>query len=163
MREEFQKIINLIKIANGVDGRKKIQKMVYILKQKGMGFKEPFKYHHFGPYSSQLQIELNALVEWKIIEETKSDNSYCYTISEDQSYDEQQYNDDEDYRNLIKYLKTQSPSILELVSTFYFLKNKGYDSFGAIKQKTLYLKPHIENVMENAVSVYDHIESQYIT
>jgi uncharacterized protein len=159
MRKEFQKIVSLVKMCNGITGRKKIQKMVYILKQKGMGFTEPFIYHHFGPYSSELQIELNALVEWGILSESQQpDTSYRYSLSGEDNPENQ---DNEKYRNLAQYLNEQSPKVLELVSTMYYLKNKGYENFKAIQQKTLTLKPNLAHEMDNALKVYDEVESKF--
>ncbi len=155
MREEFQEIINFIKIADGIAEQKKIQNMVYILKQKGMNFKEPFTYHHFGPYSSELQIELNALVEWGILNGRESGMTYHYSIPENNKIESK---DDETYKDLIQYLNKQSPQVLELVSTLYYLKNKGYESFKDIQQKTLSLKSHLAKEMKNALNVYEHLE-----
>lgn len=49
LKEDFVKILELVKTCGSVTSRKRFQFLVYILQQKGLGFKERFKYH---PYPS---------------------------------------------------------------------------------------------------------------
>ena len=62
--KNFEKILALIKLTdNKIDGRTKFQKIVYILKNNGVNFEEQFKYHYFGPYSPELQLEIEELID----------------------------------------------------------------------------------------------------
>lgn len=65
-----------------VHGRKKLQKMIHLLKSAGNEFPFKFRYHHYGPYSSQLQSEMNRLVSEGFIVEKLEDGTYTYEITE---------------------------------------------------------------------------------
>ena len=45
LKEDFVKILELVKTCGSVTSRKRFQFLVYILQQKGLGFKERFKFH----------------------------------------------------------------------------------------------------------------------
>lgn len=55
----------------GLEGRLRVQKLMYLLQQKGVPALEPvfFQYHHYGPFSADVVDILNEAVGSKIVEE----------------------------------------------------------------------------------------------
>jgi|GEM_PF-1922993 len=75
-------MLYLIKKFNGIDGRKKFQKLVVLAKlEKKYNFSFQFDRHLFGPYSIDLQRCLNNLVSDGIVSEKKDDLNYAYNIT----------------------------------------------------------------------------------
>ncbi|NLC51352.1 MAG: hypothetical protein GX764_03480, partial [Firmicutes bacterium] len=64
-------------------GRKRLQKTVYLLQQIGFPYAGKFTYHHYGPYSSELQAEIDRLVDYRLLSETYNNKAYIYKITED--------------------------------------------------------------------------------
>ncbi|MDB6118908.1 MAG: hypothetical protein JWO08_2689, partial [Verrucomicrobiaceae bacterium] len=60
----------LFKGVSHVEGRKKLQKMVHILQEFGVPFGVRFGYHHYGPFSEQLQDSLQSFQHDGLIAET---------------------------------------------------------------------------------------------
>jgi len=75
-------LINFFSIFDKIVGRKRIQKMLYILKYK---FKQPlpfeFEKAYFGPYSRKIQDVIDNLVAMGLIKEVR-ELSYIYSITE---------------------------------------------------------------------------------
>jgi uncharacterized protein YwgA len=59
----------LFKATTGIEGRKKLQKMVHILQAFGVPFGVRFGYHHYGPFSEDLQDKIQTLQYDKLIKE----------------------------------------------------------------------------------------------
>ena len=59
----------LFKATTGIEGRKKLQKMVHILQEFGIPFGVRFGYHHYGPFSEDLQDKIQSLQYDKLINE----------------------------------------------------------------------------------------------
>lgn len=87
MLQEHAKIVDFISTAEGVTGRKKLQKMIYILKKIGMPFQEKYEFHIYGPYSEELTARVEELCDMGFIHEQKEDKSsyvqYRYTVTEE--------------------------------------------------------------------------------
>lgn len=63
-------LLELLDRLGGVQGRKKLQKLVYIAKLEGVPIEDDFFFHYYGPYSSGLASRVDQLVEAKQLEET---------------------------------------------------------------------------------------------
>lgn len=127
--ENYANIIELLRIAGKIDGRKKLQKMVYILKNLGADFGEDFYFHYYGPYSDVLTMELEELKSMNIIkEDVKGHDSYFPTYTYEMNIDDIDVKGNlEDYRELIRELNRRNSRFLELVATIiYFKKEKDY-------------------------------------
>ncbi len=85
MLQEHAKIVDFISTAEGVTGRKKLQKMIYILKKIGVPFQEKYEFHIYGPYSEELTARMEELCDMGFILEQKEDKSsyvqYRYTVT----------------------------------------------------------------------------------
>ena len=72
----------LILAAGGeVVGKVRLQKMVYLLEQMGMGDEYSFDYHHYGPYSTELADEMDEAVFYQRVSEDKRQRSDGVTYS----------------------------------------------------------------------------------
>lgn len=87
MLQEHAKIVDFIFTAEGVTGRKKLQKMIYILKRIGQPFQEKYEFHIYGPYSEELTARVEELCDMGFILEQKEDKSsyvqYRYTVTDE--------------------------------------------------------------------------------
>lgn len=66
----------LLRSVTEIEGRKKLQKMVHILQDFGVPFEVRYGYHHYGPFSEQLQESVQSFMHDGLIAETKVDGSY---------------------------------------------------------------------------------------
>ncbi|GGL50116.1 YwgA family protein [Sporolactobacillus putidus] len=87
MLEDHAKIAALIHQAGEIAGRKKLQKMVYILQKIGFPFHETYRFHFYGPYSEELTMQLEELCDFGFIlekqTETSGEHYYCYRLTEE--------------------------------------------------------------------------------
>ena len=87
MLQEHAKIVDFIATAEGVTGRKKLQKMIYIMKKIGQPFQEKYAFHIYGPYSEELTARVEELCDMGFILEQKEDKSsyvqYRYTVTDE--------------------------------------------------------------------------------
>jgi len=63
-------LLALLDRLGGVQGRKKLQKLVYIAKLDGLPLEDDFFFHYYGPYSSGLASRVDQLVESEQLAET---------------------------------------------------------------------------------------------
>ncbi|MBE3591898.1 MAG: hypothetical protein IMW84_03205 [Thermoanaerobacter sp.] len=127
--ENYANIIELLRIAGKIEGRKKLQKMVYILKNLGADFKEDFYFHYYGPYSDVLTIELEELKSINVIkEDVKEHDNYFPTYTYELNIDDIGVKGDlENYKEVIYRLNRENSRFLELVATImYFKEEKKY-------------------------------------
>ena len=155
--ENMTKILALVKLANNkVEGRTKFQKLVYILKNKGVNFKHKFNYHYFGPYSADLQLEIEELVDQGILIE-KSFNPYIYQIKEEWL---KNINTDmlKNKKTLIEYLNSRDYQELELIATIYYLVNTSIKDEKIIRNKLNILKPNLTHKIDSAFKIYNNLQ-----
>src|SRR5699024_6984368 len=65
------KLLHFFIEANEVTGRKKLQKMIYILQVCGIPFGEKFHYHFYGPYSEELSLRVEELCNLGFLKEDR--------------------------------------------------------------------------------------------
>ncbi len=87
MLQEHAKIVDFIATAEGVAGRKKMQKMIYILKKLGAPFQEKYEFHIYGPYSEELTARVEELCDMGfLLEELEDKGSYVqykYSVTQE--------------------------------------------------------------------------------
>jgi len=73
----------LLGLVHKVEGRTRLQKMIYLLKERGMlDFTYNFIPYFFGPYSSDLQNDVNLLASLGLINVKKHDFFYTHVLSD---------------------------------------------------------------------------------
>jgi uncharacterized protein YwgA len=158
MEPTTNKLMRFFQTIGKIDGRIKLQKVIYILQEKGCDFDLYFKYALYGPYSADLQLEIDFLKKIKFLKEEKSDgNNYKYVLNDKFHSDLPKL--DEKYLDLISLLLSKESQLLEVTSTIYYLKNQRYDSDISIKEKIEILKPNLAGKIPNAFELYHNIES----
>ncbi|MDD3888844.1 MAG: hypothetical protein PHT79_09335 [Syntrophomonadaceae bacterium] len=155
-------LLDLLETVDTVKGRKKLQKTVHMLQIRKNPFNFDYQYHFYGPYSSELQIEVNSLVKEGFVIETKMDETYVYQITEKgktfKKNLESQFKESVNVEHeLSQLLNRQSTSLLEMASTYAYLLDNGYEPSEA-KNKCKELKPHLIKEMDSAIKFYnEHI------
>lgn len=125
MLTNHAKLMQFFSVANEVTGRKKLQKMIYILQKCDVPFEEKYQFHFYGPYSEELSLRTEELCNLGFITEEKEDKSnyfqYYYKITNDgQDFLSQFKLDMPDFTEKVGLLKEKSSRFLELVSTMLY-------------------------------------------
>ena len=159
LNKEYSSLLNLLELTGEIEGRIKFQKIVYILQSKGFPFSFKYKYHHFGPYSVDLQLGIEELVDNNLIKESGSD-PYKYTLSEQIP---PKGNDKPFLKNkdIIDLLNITDYRILELVSTIYYIKERGFKACDVIKKQLELLKPNLSKKINEAYDYYLELENDF--
>lgn len=160
MMGNYGNILALLDEAGEINSRKKIQKIVYFLQKKFSLFNEKFSLHQFGPYSSELQIELDQLDEAGLISQRFSnfvleDKGRTF-LKKDLKISEKFESDE--VKQLIKKLNDIPPFKLESMATIAYFEQ----SYGRNKEelrKAIHdIKPHLDDVFEEAWGMLDEFE-----
>lgn len=162
MLNDYYSIIELLRIAGEIEGRKKMQKIVYILKSLGANFIEDFYFHYYGPYSDTLTVKLEELKSMNIIEEIKDESGafpkYTYRLKIE---DNDIKNGLEKYRSLIDILNGQNARFLELVATVIYFNQEGYsreeicEKVKIVKSEKNYTDDEIDSVFDFLKRIHD--------
>ncbi len=141
-------LAQLLKVLGRVDGRKKLQKVVHILKELGVPFTEPFEYSLHGMYSQQLRGEVESLVSGGLVAEEPYGEgqmrAYTYTANLDLTalLKEGGLSDKPEWASLARELNRMTPRQAEGVSTALFLRRRGLRG-QELASRLLELKPHL--------------------
>lgn len=122
------KLIHFFQLTGGVTGRKKLQKMIYILQKSAVPFEEKYQFHFYGPYSEELTLRVEELCNLGFIEETREDKAnyfqYHYDVTKaGEDFLKQFTLDMPDITDKTKLLQSRSSRFLELVSTILFFEH----------------------------------------
>lgn len=151
------KIMHFFSIANDVTGRKKLQKMIYILKKSQIPFAEKFQFHFYGPYSEELTLRMEELCNLEFLDEMKEDKGnyyqYKYEITNaGQTFLDQFELDMPNIAGQIELLKAKSSRFLELTATMLFFdelsKQEVEDKVNIVKPKQKYTKDEMAEAWE---------------
>lgn len=136
---QYDGIIGFLGVVQSLEGRKKLQKAIYLAKEYGFpGLKERFEFHLYGPYSETLANEVQELVHLGVVTErevVRHYPTYVYEIGEAASkYFDQQIAAARSYQELAHFIVKQETRILELAATLHYLVSRGYDRAEAERQ-----------------------------
>lgn len=128
MLQEHARIVQFIAMANEVNGRKKLQKMIYIAKKMDFPFAEKYELHMYGPYSEELTLRVEELCEMGFLDERCEDKGsyvqYSYNVTEEgERFGEMAETPHEKLGDCISRLSGKSSRFLELVSTLLYFDN----------------------------------------
>lgn len=140
-------------------GKKILQKIVYLIEQKGINLGYDYGLHFYGPYSGDLDADAALLSAEGIIEFDYSGYSHLMSIDEENfSVEPYKLSSEQiaEIDNLIKRFEGETPSELELLTTAIYaydhLENKAAESIinGVKKIKgSKYSEEHILDSLEN--------------
>ncbi|MEF3366065.1 hypothetical protein V3H18_05895 [Methylocystis sp. 9N] len=122
-------VVGVVALSGGeLVGRIRLQKIVYLLEQKGLKSDAKFTYHHYGPYSEAIADAVTDAKFWDTLEETtefrKLDGApFSIFRSHRPMSDFQQLGElsQEGARNLLARLNSESSTALELAATIHWL------------------------------------------
>jgi uncharacterized protein YwgA len=124
MLEDHAKIAALIDQAGVMPGRKKLQKIVYILQKLGFPFYETYHFQFYGPYSDELSMQLEELCDFGfVLEEGRSGSGSTpgYRLSEAGKGFLYHYKHIlPDVKDDVEKLVSERTDFLELVSTLLY-------------------------------------------
>lgn len=143
MLTNHAKLMHFFQVAKEVTGRKKLQKMIYILQKCKVPFEEKYQFHFYGPYSEELTLRTEELCNLGFIDEVKEDKSnyyqYNYAITENgQAFLKQFTLDMPEIDKQVELLKGKSSRFLELVSTIMYFDDRSRDE---VARKVHTVKP----------------------
>ncbi|HVT89098.1 MAG TPA: hypothetical protein VHD56_09620 [Tepidisphaeraceae bacterium] len=150
-------VLRLIFVLDELKGRKKLQKIVHILQSRGFNFPQRFGYLHYGPYSSQLASEIDALVAGNLLKEEKGVGDdytpYVYELSDEAMKLLKDLNSTgkPPWITLAKNLNEKDPNYLEAMSTILYLKANGFEG-NNLRDRFVSLKPHLKAKFDKALA-----------
>lgn len=154
---DHAKLMYAIANAGEIVGRKKLQKMIYIAKKIAFPFQEKFNFHFYGPYSEELTLRVEELVNMGFINEIKETKSgyvqYRYSLTES-GEEFLQMNDVymENLQACLTSMNDQNARFLELVSTILYFdtlpKEEVQEKVFTLKSKQRYTEEEIERAYE---------------
>lgn len=153
MLQEHAKIVDFIAAADGITGRKKMQKMIYILKKMGVPFQEKYEFHIYGPYSEELTARVEELCDMGFLSEELEDKGsyvqYKYSVTKEGG----------DFRNTLKESVLEDPAyaaklneksgrFLELTATLLYFdlleRSEQIEKLHVVKGKLNFTEEEIE-------------------
>lgn len=133
MLDDHAKLMALIDQAGEIAGRRKLQKMIYILQKMGFSFHETYHFQYRGPYSEELAMQLEELYNFGFLceQKDKDENGVCYRYRLNDGgrtflthYKKELPN----VKAAVEILNNESVRFLELVSLFLYFKRLPDDS-----------------------------------
>ncbi|WP_188454642.1 YwgA family protein [Virgibacillus oceani] len=152
MLTNHAKLMQFFAVAKEVTGRKKLQKMIYILQKCHVPFEEKYQFHFYGPYSEELTLRMEELCNLGFVAEEKEDKSnyyqYNYKITGDGlAFLNQFALDMPDMEKQVELLQAKSSRFLELVSTMLYFddlsKTEAAEKIHIVKPKQNYTADEI--------------------
>ncbi len=133
---------------SGVQGRKRLQKVVFFLQQAGCPLECHYSLHHFGPYSRDVADICDEMVAAGLVQETAGvQYTYSLTTQTATLLESTRDNPMESFESIGKRLIGERIWSLELGSTilFYFRQNQNVDWDEAMRNACDFKKVPIDN------------------
>lgn len=169
MLKEHAKLLDLIRKAGRVTGRKKLQKIVYISKTFNFDFQEKFNFHFYGPYSEELSLQIEELVNLGFIQEIQETKNgytqYTYELCEKGEEFLSMYPMEMDaLEPFVHMLNQESSRFLELVSTILYFdslkKEALIDKVKKVKSKQHYTDEELHEAFEYIQLLKDKVDKR---
>ncbi|MDL4839100.1 YwgA family protein [Aquibacillus rhizosphaerae] len=157
MLANHAKLMKFFLASDEITGRKKLQKMIYILKKCEIPFEEKYEFHFYGPYSEELTLRVEELCNLGFISEVKEKKSNYF------QYRYKMTSQGEDFLNhsqvdlpvmdeKIALMKEKSSRFLELVSTMLYFdhlsKQEVEEKIQAVKKKQNYNEQDLQEAWD---------------
>lgn len=157
MLDNHAKLMQFFSMAENVTGRKKLQKMIYILQKCNIPFEEKYNFHFYGPYSEELTLRVEELCNLGFLNEVKEDKSnyyqYNYTVTEAGKEFLNQFTlSMPNYEEKVEKLKAKSSRFLELVATMFYFDHLPIEEniikVHTVKPKQKYTEEEIQEAID---------------
>lgn len=157
MLDNHAKLMQFFSLAENVTGRKKLQKMIYILQKCNIPFEEKYNFHFYGPYSEELTLRIEELCNLGFLNEVKEDKSnyyqYNYSITDNgKDFLNQFQLNMPAYQDKVEKLKEKSSRFLELVATMFYFDYLPTDEIigkiHTVKPKQKYTEEEIQEALD---------------
>jgi len=157
MLDNHVKLMKFFSVANEVTGRKKLQKMIYILQKCNFPFEEKYQFHFYGPYSEELTLRVEELCNLGFLNEVREDKSnyhqYRYQITGDGAEFLEQFSHEmPDFTKEVDMLQERSSRFLELVATILYFDDlpieESIQKVHTVKPKQKYTDSEIEDALK---------------
>jgi uncharacterized protein YwgA len=155
---EHAKILYAIRSAEEIIGRKKLQKMIYIAKRLSFPYQEKFGFHFYGPYSEELTLQVEELVNMGFLEEVREKKGgyfqYRYKVTEngEDFLQMSALQSQPTLNECLHDMNEQSSRFLELVSTVLYFDNLPkediYEKIYKVKSKQKYTEEEINEAFQ---------------
>ncbi|WP_449355022.1 YwgA family protein [Virgibacillus natechei] len=163
MLTNHARLMQFFSVAKEITGRKKMQKMIYILQKSDVPFEEKFHFHFYGPYSEELTLRVEELYNLGFLDEIKEDkgnySQYHYTITaEGETFLDQFAVEMPAIADRVEILQNRSSRFLELVATILYFNDL---SFGEMEEKIHRVKGkqnYTDEEMRDALAVIDEMK-----
>lgn len=147
------KLMKFFLASEEVVGRKKLQKMIYILKKCEVPFEEKYEFHFYGPYSEELTLRVEELCNLGFISEVKEKKSNYYQYRYEMTTQGEEFLNHSlvelpPIEDKVVKMKEKSSRFLELVSTILYFDDLPKDEITqkvqTVKKKSNYTESDIE-------------------
>jgi uncharacterized protein YwgA len=142
-------ILKSLNMVDKIDGRKKIQKIIYLINNRMFNAFSDYRFYLYGPYSDQLFYELQNLNDDEIINEISNTQSYSYKITNkgkeflDLLEAKMSVEDIEKFE-MVKKLNDYSSEDLEIMSSLYYISREFNEiSYEEMVEELMERKPHL--------------------
>lgn len=128
--EGSEALLALLAMLGEVEGRKRVQKLVYLLQWLGAPLPQEFGFHFYGPYSEVLDFHLAWLRDTEVIAEvptrtrTAGFTTYRYAVTQqgrEAAKEAEKATDILSWRPAVERIVAESARFLELAATIAFL------------------------------------------
>jgi len=158
--ENHAKLVKVIAASEGIVGRKKLQKIIYIMKKIGLPFEEKYAFYFYGPYSEELSLRMEELTNLGFVSEIKEQKSnyyqYRYQVTDEgEAFLQHTSPTIPSVETLIVELKDRSSRFLELVATMLYFDNLTKDE---VEHKVQEVKKKSNYTSEDLAEAWRFIE-----
>jgi uncharacterized protein len=158
--QEHAKLIAFFSQCEEIIGRKRLQKMIYILKKCNFPFSERYQFHFYGPYSEELTLRIEELTNLGLLNEEKEKKSnyyqYRYTVTEEGKRFLAHFDIQIPKMDIfIEKMNQVSSRFLELVSTMLYFDNLPKKQ---VEEKLLVVKKGQNYTTEELQQAWDFID-----
>jgi uncharacterized protein YwgA len=166
--ERLARLRQLVQEAGGaVDGRKKLQKLVYLCQKADGDLGYSFGFHYYGVYSAELAQDVMAATRFGLLTEQAMDGglgqgSYRVSLGDKQAPELGNAGKLPDPATaLVRQLSGESASVLEVLSTIVYLRECGYNG-KQLEAKLHALKGHLEGCFGRAFELEREMPSAQV-
>lgn len=159
---------SLLRAVTEIEGRKKLQKMVHILQQFGVPFDVTYGYHHYGPFSEQLQDSLQSFQHDGLIHETHVSGQFPtsrFAVDPKllELLDLVGVSASPPWESFAIELNSKTPRDLEAISTLLYVEGQTGETVGSnvVDETFRKLKPNLQDLLPKAKNLLGEFRAAF--